>query len=167
MRIMSQDPSIFPTLWKFCKCLFWLCFPTECYWPGCCRWSPHTRAILLSLNTLFTVSEHARHFQPLGFLFSLSSAKDSSLLSTWHSFPSLDAIIWLKCCPSPGSHSSVPRPHTCNRISLYIITSWSFVSHQRFFKSWQLVFLFIHLVWVDFLLCSLLNYLILLWFSFS
>lgn len=130
-------------------------------------WTPSS----LSLHTLLTVSEHARHFQRIGFLFSLSSAKHSSLLSAWRSFPSLAANFWLKCCPSPQAGptalSPVPTPITGSPYGSSLLGLQPFVRHSNVFKSRQLLFLFILLAWVELLLCSLINYLILLLFSFS
>lgn len=99
---------------------------------------PHTWTTSLSLHTFLTVSEHARHFQPLGFLFSLSSAKHSSLLSAWCSFPSLAANFWLRCCPSPQAGptalSPVPTPVTGSPYSSSLLGLQPFVHHSNGFQ---------------------------------
>lgn len=99
---------------------------------------PHTWTPSLSLHILLTVSEHARHFQRIGFLFSLSSAKHSSLLSAWRSFPSLAANFWLKCCPSPQAGptalSPVPTPITGSPYGSSLLGLQPFVRHSNVFQ---------------------------------
>lgn len=99
---------------------------------------PHTWTPSLSLHTLLTVSEHARHSQRIGFLFSLSSAKHSSPLSAWRSFPSLAVNFWLKCCPSPQAGptalSPVPTPITGSPYGSSLLGLQPFVRHSNVFQ---------------------------------